>query len=224
MFLITCARWFLAVKGKIMQFEVSVLALPTTTSSSEEFFQELLRLCTELKDANREFNHVTSHGLTLSLCAMICLTCAGAILPIAIKGTFALVFGVFLAVTSSSILFGFLFYASGVGEQYARAAGRIEADPGFILALANRLAAGKEVEFQYAPHILLTGNLKMPHSPMPFTSQGAGPGVMRALTSADIAFRFFGYVSLDYTKVMGVLLSIVIAVAFTLGPAVVEYL
>ena len=47
---------------------------------------------------------------------------------------------------------------------------------------------------------------------------------MSALTNADIAFRFLGVVSLDYTKVMGALLSIVIAAAFILGPAAVEYL
>lgn len=32
LFLVTCVRWFLAVKGKISQFEVSVRALPTTSS------------------------------------------------------------------------------------------------------------------------------------------------------------------------------------------------
>ena len=47
---------------------------------------------------------------------------------------------------------------------------------------------------------------------------------MRALTNADIAFRFLGIVSLDYMKVMGAFLSVLIAAAFILGPAVVEYL
>ena len=45
---------------------------------------------------------------------------------------------------------------------------------------------------------------------------------MRALTNADIAFRFFGVVSLDYTKVIGAFLSLAIAAAFILGPAVVN--
>ena len=67
-----------------------------------------------------------------------------AILPIAVEGTFALVFGLFWAVAFGSLFFGFLFYASGVGEQYARAAGRIAADPAFVLALAE--AASKEVK------------------------------------------------------------------------------
>ena len=65
LFNVTCVRWFLAVKGKISQFEVSVLAIPATTSSPEDFFQELFRLCAELTDANREFNHVTGFGFTL---------------------------------------------------------------------------------------------------------------------------------------------------------------
>ena len=95
LFNVTCVRWFLAVKGKISQFEVSVLAIPATTSSPEDFFQELFRLCAELTDANREFNHVTGFGFTLSLFAIVFLGCAFAILSIAIEGTFALVFGVF---------------------------------------------------------------------------------------------------------------------------------
>ena len=142
-FVVTCVRWFLAVKGKISQFEVSVRALPTTTSSPEEFFRELFRLCAELEGANREFNHVTSHGLSLGLFGMILWSSALAILPIAIEGTFALVFGLFWVAMTTSFLFGLLFYASGVGEQYARAARRIAADPAFVLALAN--AASKEV-------------------------------------------------------------------------------
>ena len=47
---------------------------------------------------------------------------------------------------------------------------------------------------------------------------------MRALTNADIAFRFFGVVTLDYTKVIGAFLSLAITAAFILGPAVVNYL
>ena len=144
LFPITCVRWFLAVKGKISQFEVSVRALPTTTSSPEEFFRELFRLCAELEGANREFNHVTSHGLSLCLFTMVLWGSAFAILPIAIEGTFALVFGVFMVALGSFFMFGFLFYASGVGEQYTRAAGRIAADPGFVLALGEA-AAGRQV-------------------------------------------------------------------------------
>ena len=44
---------------------------------------------------------------------------------------------------------------------------------------------------------------------------------MGALANADIAFRFLGVVSLDYTKVLGAFLSVVITAAFILGPAVV---
>ena len=84
LFFVTCVRWFLAVKGKISQFEVSVLAIPTTTSSVEEFFQALFRLCAELKDANREFNHVTSHGLSMFLVFLVGMSCCMAILPVAI--------------------------------------------------------------------------------------------------------------------------------------------
>ena len=52
----------------------------------------------------------------------------------------------------------------------------------------------------------------------------AGPNaIIRALTNADIAFGFLGIVSLDYTKVMGAFLSVAIAAAFFLGPAVVGY-
>ena len=53
---------------------------------------------------------------------------------------------------------------------------------------------------------------------------GGGPRCHARLTNADIAFRFMGIVSLDYTKVMGALLSIIITAAFIFGPAVVEYL
>ena len=142
-FLVFCARWFLAVKGKISQFEVSVLAIPTTTSSPEDFFKELFRLCAELKDANREFNHVTSFGITLNSSSLLVGITAMAMLPIAVEGPFALAFGLFFVAVCWSLFFGFLFYASGVGEQYARAAGRIVADPAFVLALEQAAASQK---------------------------------------------------------------------------------
>lgn len=87
--------------------------------------------------------HVTSHSLSLSLFGMILSSSALAILPIAIEGTFALVFCLFFFAMTTLFFFGFLFYGLRVGEQYARAARRIAADPAFVLALAN--AASKEV-------------------------------------------------------------------------------
>ena len=141
--LIFCMRWFLALKGKISQFEVSVLAIPTTTSSPKDFFEELFRSCAELKDANREFNHVTSRGCTSLLLGLLAISVGGAIALIAIEGPFALAFFLFFEALFSSLFFGFLFYACGVGEQYARAAGRIATDPAFVLALEKAAASQK---------------------------------------------------------------------------------
>ena len=100
-------------------------------------------MCAELKDANREFNHVISLGITFGLLGLLVGIPGFAMLPIAVEGPFALAIGLFFGVFCASFFFGFLFYASGVGEQYARAAGRIAADPAFVLALEQAAASQK---------------------------------------------------------------------------------
>ena len=108
------------------------------------------------------------------------------------------------------------------GEGGAAAGGSAELEPGVAyLPMARVRRVAKASQGADPARVRRLQLLSLHHLQLQLL---AGPNaIIRALTNADIAFGFLGIVSLDYTKVMGAFLSVAIAAAFILGPAVVGY-